>query len=227
MIQIVCGEDVVSARSYVAKLKGHYKDKSYLVQDIQPNEIFDIQKLGEHSASLFEEQRVFFVRNLGPYLSKSRKFSPTVKELASNEEVYVIDWEEGKSAYEIGVKDKKLIKEFKPSSTIFSFLDSCVPKNRKQFITQLHNVLETQDEMFTYIMLCRHIRSLITARYNSFADRIAPWQKMKLSSLTKQWEEQKLIQFYEGLAKIDQSIKTSATPFSIKQSLEILALYYL
>lgn len=227
MIQIVCGEDTASARTYIVQLKNHYKKKSYLVQDISPSQIHEIQKEGEHSASLFEEQRIFFVRNLSSYLAKSRKFSPTIKALAAHSSLYVIDWEDGKSAYELSIKDKKLIKEFKPSASIFTFLDTCIPGKRAQFISLLHGILKTQEEMFVYTMLWRHMRSLITARADVFPDRIAPWQKMKLKSATKQWDEVRLMQFYEGLARIDQAIKTSASPYSIKQSLEILAVYYL
>jgi hypothetical protein len=227
MIQIVCGEDVVSARNYITKLKKYYRKQSYLVQEIVPADIYEIQKAGEHSATLFEEKRVFFVRNLAVYLSKSRKFSPVVKTLASNEEVNVIDWEEGKSAYELSVKDKKIIKEFKPGSSIFNFLDSCIPNNRSNFFKILNDVLKTQEEMFLYVMLCKHIRSLILAKSNSFPGKVAPWQKAKLLNQSKKWDLENLIKFYEALGKVDRSLKTGQTSYSLKESLEILAMYFL
>jgi hypothetical protein len=211
----------------VAQLKNQYRQKSYLVQDIQPAQIHEVQKEGEHGMTLFDEKRVFFVRNLGPYLSKSRSFTPTVRALSESDAVEVVDWEEGKSAYELGVKDKKVLTEFKPAASIFAFLDNCVPGNKKQYTSLLHRVLETQEEMFVYVMLSKHIRSVLMAYYKTFPDRIAPWQKGKLASQAQKWKEERLIRFYDGLIKIDIDLKTSARPFSIKQSLEMLGLYYL
>lgn len=227
MIQIVCGEDSASARAHVSQLQKYYTEKSYLVHEIEPKEIFDIQKEGEYSAGLFQEKQVFIVRNLSQYLSRSRKWSSTVKELSLHKDIYVIDWEDGKSTYELGLKDKKIIKEFKLSSTVFTFLDSCIPGNTTQYISHLHTVLQTQEDMFLYLMLCRHIRSLILARYNSFAERIAPWQKMKLTALAKKWDEKSLLRFYRGLIKIDQTTKTGTSPYTIRQALEMLGAYYL
>lgn len=227
MIQIICGEDTVAARKQISDLKGKYKKQNYLVQDIVPTQLADIQKIGERSAGLFEEKRVFFVRNLQAYLAKSRKWSGTVKELAADDSIEIIDWEEGKSAYELGLKDKSVFKEFKPSASVFQLLDLCSPGNKKPFLKCLTTLAETQDMMFVFILLSRHARALLLAKQSAFPGRIAPWQKTKLISQSKLWKEEQLVNFYEGLAKIDQAMKTSGTPLNLRQSMEVLAAYLL
>jgi hypothetical protein len=53
------------------------------------------------------------------------------------------------------------------------------------------------------------------------------WQIGKLANQAKYWKEENLINFYQGLHRIDINSKTGGTPFTVKKSLEILACYYL
>lgn len=227
MIQVVCGEDAASSRSYVVSQKKAYRSKGYHVQDIVPAQIYDVQKEGEHAAGLFEQKRVFFVQGLCPYLARSRKMTKTLQELQDRDDLEIIDWEDGASTYELGIKKKEIVKEFKAAASVFQLLDLLVPGKKKKFIETLTLLRNSQEEMFIYVMVTRHMRGILLAKYGNLPGRIAPWQKTKLLSQARSWKEDKIIGFYEALAKIDHALKTSTTPFSLGSSLEILALYYL
>ncbi len=228
MLTIICGEDSVKAREYYQNVKREYESKSLSTQTIHPKDIQTTIKLGEQTIDLFSHKIVYFTENLNGYLSRAgRKLPEGFEELFQSNEIEIIDWESEKSSRELKIAKLGKVKEFKPDKTIFQLLESCVPKNKKNFIALLEAISQSADEVFIYTMLSRHIRSLLLARTNSFSSRIQPWQRGKLSTQAREWDEKKLIGFYEGLHRIDVALKTSTTPYSVKESLDILACYYL
>jgi hypothetical protein len=56
---------------------------------------------------------------------------------------------------------------------------------------------------------------------------VASWQAGKLSKQASYWKEGKLEAFYDGLARIDVSIKTSSNIHGLGKSLDILFCYFL
>lgn len=231
MLTVICGEDVIASRQYLQSLKENYKKKNYFIQTIAPNQIEEVYKNTEGVISLFGQPKAYIVQNLSTKYSKrsSPALAKIIEELATNKEIVIIDWEEEKSAYLLTTLKKIAteFKEFKPQKTIFQLLDACYPNNRKDFLKSLQVVNQTQEPTFIFAMLCKHIRNLILAKENVLDSKISPWQKTNLSKQAQLWNVDKLISFYEGLARIDISIKTSATPFDLKESLDILACYYL
>jgi hypothetical protein len=53
------------------------------------------------------------------------------------------------------------------------------------------------------------------------------WQIKKLQLQANFWASDKLIAFYESLYNVELSVKTSQNPYSLKNSLDLLASYYL
>lgn len=231
MLTILCGEDSVSSRRQLQLLLDEYRKSNHLIEYISPSQIMDVYKDSNGVVSLFGQQKVYVINNLSSTYSKRSKaeLAKIIEELASNKDITLLDWEEGKSAYELSSLKKiaSQFKEFKPEKSIFQLMDSCFPGNKKDFISNLQKVNITQEETFIFIMLSRHMRSLLLAKYNGLDSKVSPWQKRNLLNQSKLWEEQKLIGFYEGLARIDIAMKTSNTPFKMKESLDILACYYL
>jgi hypothetical protein len=76
-------------------------------------------------------------------------------------------------------------------------------------------------------MLFRHVRQLVLVANEAISTKVPPWQKFKLMGQTKKWDKKKIVDFYSGLIKIEISSKTSANPYGIAKSLEILACHYL
>lgn len=227
MLITICGEDTAASRKYLQQLKEDYRKKEYAVFTVKPTELEEAYKNDLQSSTLFNTNKVFFVDNLSSSIGrKSDTFKKIIEKINADKDVTVINWE-GKSAWELKSKAYGSLKEFKPASTIFELLDACYPGNLRSFITKLNTVSEYQDEIFIFTLLHRQVRSLILASENIFPPTVAPWQRGKLASLAKQWQKEKLLSFYEGLYKIDLSLKTSNNVYGVKKSLELLSCYYL
>ena len=231
MLTIICGEDIVASRRLLQQLKQNYKQRGYVIEQITTSQIIEIQKSNEGVVDLFGQEAVYFVENLSSqYKGRGKsEFKTAVDEFSKHKTMHLVDWENGKSAYGLATL-KKLTHDFheqKPLKNIFQLLDDCVPGNLKQFHATFHTVLETQDAMFVYTLLWRHIRKLVLANEGVLDPKTPPWQRGKIQGQARQWKSEKLINFYEGLARIDSGMKTASSTFSITESIDLLACYYL
>ncbi len=231
MLTIVCGEDIASARNSLLSLKEQYKKKGYAIQHVALQDLPSVYKSSQGVVDLFGQESVYFVDEISSkYKGRGKnEFKDTIIEISKNPTLHMISWEEGKSAYDLATI-KKIASHFvelKPSKTVFQLLDSCYPGNVKEFISNLRTVTTSQDSMFIYTLLWRHIRKLILANERIFDKTVQPWQRANISQQANMWDQKKLVGFYEGLIKIDQGMKTSTSTFDLNDSLEILACYYL
>ncbi|MFW5703369.1 MAG: hypothetical protein ACOCXQ_00870 [Patescibacteria group bacterium] len=226
MIRIICGEDTIQARKYLQQLKDTYRSKHASIQHVTPKELEEVEK-GSATQTLFEDKIIYITEGLIPHLAKKRKKKEELARLELEDSIFVIDWEGGKSLYTLGIQSSSITKEFKPDTSIFDFLDACLPQNKERFLTMLQKLVATQDEVFIYTLLHRHVRSLIVLKSDPTAVRLSPWQKKKMQGQADRWDISKLLRLYEGLTRIDLAVKTNASPYSISQSIEILACFYL
>ncbi len=231
MLTIICGEDISAARQRLLDLKQTYKDKGYSVQSVAVTDLPEVYKESQGVVDLFGQQSVYFVDSISSkYKGRGKSpFKEAVQNISKNTEIHVVGWEEGKSAYDLSSLKKiaTSFEEFKPSKNIFQLLESCYPGNLTEFMSSLNIVSVSQDSMFIYTLLWRHIRKLLLAQENEFDKSVQAWQKARILQQAKAWEKKKLMYFYEGLIKIDQGMKTSTSTFNLKDSIEILACYYL
>ena len=105
-------------------------------------------------------------------------------------------------------------------------MDACYPGNLKQFVSNLKIISELTEDIFIFIMLARHMRKILITKLGEKLPKLMSWQIAKLSNQAKYWKLENLINFYQGLHRIDVNAKTNS-PYSIKESLDILACYYL
>ncbi|MFH0773146.1 MAG: hypothetical protein V1922_02445 [bacterium] len=233
VITIFCGEDTASARTAFTQAIKTYTSPQTDIISIQPSSILDIYKGIADNLNLFSTQKIFCIENLEKYsFKKSTKAKKdavyeAILSLSSDKTITILDFEDGKPARQLKLKDLAKIHESKPSTSIFKLLDDCYPGNKQLFIESLKKVCETQEEMFIFVMLFRHVRQLVLAAHDGSSAKLPPWQKYKILGQTKKWETQSLINFYSGLIKIEISSKTSSNPYGICKSLEILACHYL
>lgn len=229
MITVVCGEDTVSSFNYYQLLKKDFKKKGYQVVDIPSSEIENISLWMGEAVSLFSDKKVFFTENLNKKLSRKAnlKINQIVSSLIKDKSVEVYSWEEGVSSRELKFPKGALIKEFKLKETIFKLQDALYPGNLKNFLAIFEKLLETVDEHFIFIMLAKHIRSLILAKQGEFSSKLFPWQIQKLKNQAKKWDEEKLINLYDSFYQIDVLEKTSCNPFPLHKSLILLLTYFL
>lgn len=227
MITVICGEDSISAYNYYLDLKKHYRQKNYEIFEIKSDEIENINLWMKESLTLFSSKKIFFTRDINKRISKKQnlKINKILQEIIENPKIELIDFEEEIQARSLKFPKKIQIKEFRPHENIFKLQESLYPGNLKNFISILNKI--NADDYFIFAMLSRHTRNLILAKNGIFDKKLADWQLKKLKLQASKWDEKKLINFYDGFFKIDLQQKTSSTPYSIRESLEILACYYL
>ena len=231
MLTIICGEDQITARRFLLSMKDSYKNKGYSLQNVAANDLTEVYKNSSGVVDLFGQKTVYFVDSLSKQY-KGRVKTPykrTVEAITKDKNIYLIDWEAGKSGYELSTLKRLAdsFQEYKPTKNVFQLLDSCYPSNLRNFLSTLNVVLNTQEQMFVYTLLTRHVKKLIMAGDGHFDSKTAPWQKSKLQSQSRLWKLKNIIGFYEGLIKIDISTKSGSGTFDIRDSIEILACYYL
>lgn len=233
MITIFCGEDSVAARAAYIKTINSYKEKELEILSLPNSSVLDIKKGLADNLSLFSSQKVFCIENLEKYsFKKSTKATKNevyeaLVSIAADKSIILLDFEDEKQARELKLKELATVYESKPATSIFKLMDECIPLNKEQFIKSLRVVCETQDEMFVFIMFTRHVRQLILAAHDELSAKLPPWQKGKILAQAKKWDKNVLTHFYSGLIKIEINAKTSADPYGIRKSLEILACHYL
>jgi len=233
MLTIFCGEDTVASRIQFSKELEKWKSKNAQIIPIESTQIRELAEGSADNLSLFASQTVYTVTNLEKAAfrksTKNKKDSlyEAIITLSKKKEVMVIDWEEDKPGRNLKLKECATVHESKPHSTIFKLLDLCFPGNKSAFVKTLRSICQTQEEMFVFVMLSRHTRQLMLASEDVLPSNTPPWQKYKIIGQAKKWDAKKLINFYQGLIKIELGTKTSTNPYGIARSLEILACHYL
>lgn len=116
--------------------------------------------------------------------------------------------------------------ESKPPALLFNFLDTIFPGNYPQVSKILSTLRKSTDDGLIFIMLTRHVSSLIQAK-TATSLKLPPWQIGKLKSQASSWEISKLLFFYDELYKIDYKIKTGNTKLDLGSQLDIALLQVL
>lgn len=229
MITLICGEDIIKSREYLLSLEEAYKKKGYQIQHAEASQLQDVINAAEGSPNLFGQKQVFVTEHINKYISRKKisgSMSDFLDKIDLRKEIDLLIWER-LSLRDLKLKKVNVVKEFKPNKNIFQLLDACYPSNLKNFISLLDDIGTSQNEMFIFIMLLRHLRTILLLKMGITPGNVAPWQAAKLVSQTKFWPMAKLSGFYDGLYRIDLSLKTGRNPHGVKRSLDILACYFL
>lgn len=227
MIVIICGEDTVASRKYYQQKLTEFYSQKIDVRSILASEVAEIIKWMGESQSLFFAKSTFITEHINKKIRRNDKSILTVlQKLHESDDVELLTWEDTSSR---NLKFGKFgaVKEFKPSSTVFKLLDNLFPSNGKHFITQLHQLTETNDGQFIFTMLSRHIRNLITIKEEGIIPGLQSWQIARLKGQAALWKLENLVYFYEGLYRIDIGMKTGKNAYGLTESLDILAAHFL
>ena len=229
MLTIICGEDSVASRNYFTDQQLLLKEKDFEIVNVDYHQILELDETGSSESSLFASKRAYFTQSLNKKVFKkmSDRNEKKIQAIISSKEIQVFDWEEETSSRDLKSIKGIIVKEFKPDKNIFKLLDSCYPGNLKRFIDTLNILSESTEDIFIFIMLARHMRNILIIKTGEKIPKLMSWQIGKLANQAKYWELKNLINFYQGLHRIDVNSKTNGTPFSVKKSLDILACYYL
>ncbi len=227
MLTIICGEDNVASREYFAKIKKTYQTEKEEPIEIRFSDLENIYLWQAESQGLFTSRKIYFIENLNKKISKKNnpKLMGLLDKIIKDRDLEIFDWEDGVPKRYLKIENID-VKEFRPKESIFQLLDDFYPKNAKSFITRLHNLSDNTDEYFILAMLTKHVKQLILVKIGT-AIKMFPWQLVKLKKQASLWELKELINFYENIHKLDLAIKTSSTPYSVRDTLDILAVYFL
>jgi len=113
--------------------------------------------------------------------------------------------------------------ESKPPAILFAFLDAFKPGNHAQARTLLVELRKNSDDGLIFVMLSRHVISLIQAQ-SATTLKLPPWQIGKLKAQASLWTEGALIHVLDELHRIDLQIKTGITKLDQGSQLDILLL---
>ena len=230
MLTVIAGEDSSASRAKFFEMKKNYEAKEYTIQEIAPSFIVQMVKDAGGVVDLFGREQIYTVSNLSS-VYKGRVKTPqkeAIIAIAKDARIHLLDWEDGKSAYDL-TSFKKVVTSFlehKPARSIFDLLESIYPGNRRSFFALLNLVLETQAVEFVYNLMWKHVRKLLIATEGYVDPKTHPWQKGKILSQAKRWNQPELVKLYEALARIDLSQKTGATPYNLRESLELVMWYH-
>jgi DNA polymerase III delta subunit len=228
MLTVICGEDSVASFEYFNRLVNDYRSKNWQVQPLAtaliPHLLTTAQEPG-----LFASEIIYTCERLNRSVARRKGdvMMEALTAISRDPTIHLLDWEEGVAAREVKLAAIATMKEFKPSNNVFQLLDACIPRNHLQFLSILNKVTNVKNEMLIYILLQRHVRSLVLTATTGSPGAVAPWARAKLYSQAKQWGSDSLIAFYSKLLDIDTSLKSGRNPYGIKKSLDILACYYL
>lgn len=225
MITIFTGDNFEESRKQFISLRQSYQSKGYFIIELTKETLQEIDKWLYDSQTLFATQKVFFAENI---LSKKQD-RQYVQSLESSQSVDLVCWE--------SETDERIVKFFfkkarvlvsKLPVSIFKFLDDVFPGNKLNALLSLHELVKSVDENIILFMLERRARELLLIKYGSTpSSSLASWQLGKLKAQSSHWKLERLISFYDALYRVEYKAKKGQTPYSLREALDIVVMFYL
>jgi DNA polymerase III delta subunit len=220
MITVVHGDDLVSSRNFILKVKTEENATTFYADTQEPHLLLQLTQ----GKGLFDEKKPLVIENIF-----SKKAAANLKLLEEkikvfkNLNIYIWEGKELSKAQlnSLGQSENRL---FKIPQKIFSFLDSLLPGSSRN-VTSFHEALLTTDEEFMFFMLIRQFRLMLNLEDPSFltddTKRLAPWQKSKLTSQAKRFGTENLTENYKKLYKIESKVKVGSLNMPLVAAIDI------
>ncbi len=227
MITIFLGDDTATSRNKYTTIKNDFTQKHVGIIELTKELLPQLHAGLLQSQSLFDERQIFFAENI--LSKKEQRNHVTIFDSPSTDNQLFI-WEES-------IEDRIAKYYFKHAdinvsklpANIFSFLDSLYPSNLKSIVLNFRILCQTIDPHMTLFMLQKRVRELIlVSGGRATGKKLAEWQLARLKNQVKKWDRiEMLLDFYDGLYRIEKYEKTGKNYYSIPQALDILFVYYL
>jgi len=228
MIYILHGENTEDSGKYLESLLSQYADTpKVLLTDKDKIEIF-LEAV--YAEDLFETNKVVVCQN---WLSTKKVKLNSLSEIPKNRTVIFLEETKLTPGQRMETRPDIQIKEFKPQSTIFWFLDSLSPDFVKS-ARYLPQIDADKDNFLVWSLLMR-VALLIavksgTGRENCaqfFKKNIQDWQWGKITRQADLFSLNKLTGLYRGLLRLDYATKNGTSAMDEKSLVAILLLKYL
>lgn len=217
MTVLIHGENINLSQNKLIELKSNFQG---VVQAFPAKELTPVL-LRENLASqtLFSEKKLLVIEN--PTENKN-----LFDDLQLSSDVDLILYQDDKltQAQVLSLQKKLLglkVEEFKIDPVVFKFLESLSPKNQKVMIPLWKEYIKSEQPEIALVMLARQIRLLLG---DDDFEKLAPWQKQRITDQRKKFTEEELISFHSKLLDADYKTKTGQTLLDLRTSLELLLL---
>ncbi len=208
---IIHGENIQKSFDFLKQQTKDKKTKFIDCSTISPNELEQIL----FSESLFEDQSLYILKNV----FKNKKYFKQNLALIIKKQNIIIYEEKDISKTYLKNFDKKNIKHFPLSSSLFKFLDNMFLSPKNSLLKELKQVIQENGDQITFFMIAYRIRQLIITKENgSFL--IPTFLKFKLKNQSKELDIQKLLFLHTKLLQIDILRKTYDKTKTLSQELE-------
>ncbi len=110
-----------------------------------------------------------------------------------------------------------VVESFKIEVDIFRFLEKVDPRQKENLTASFQDLLVKKTEPeFIFAMMVRQMRLLITAKINPSQLKLPGFAINKLKSQAQGFSQDRLLDLYESLYKIDLGVKTGKTQLDLK-----------
>ncbi len=226
MITILHGQDALSSRNTLLQLRDQAKEKE--IQSINGEKLTlpELTTILE-SRSLFSSSRLVIIENLlSSRPSKSRDELILYIARGMYDSDLVLWDDKDVTAAVLKKLPKAKVQSFKPSLSVFRFVDSIGIATSVVLLEQFHTLLKEEPAEILFVMIVRQFRNLLLLKdpQQGKPSPLPPWQASKLSSQLRVFSQEKLVANYRKLLDIDYKIKSGLTPLSLPQLLDIFLL---
>lgn len=226
MIKVICGEDNVAARDYFNRLKKSFDSNKHQLIEINSSNINQVLLQIDYNLNLFDKKIIYFAQFISPILTKNKNLLNKIIEINKNQDILMYIFE-NKEKYNLTLYKNFHIVEFKLNKNIFTLLDLFLPGKKNEFIKLFHQIINEKNINKFFYLLTKRVRDLLVVKNRGKPEKISAWQLNRLKKQAQLWEEEKLIDVYQSIFRIEIDRKTSQTPFTLKDALDILIFYHL
>lgn len=222
-IFIYCGDDIVSSRkAFLAHIDLFAKEGLEIVRVAGKELTLESLEMLSAPVSLFGDKRALAIEGL--LAGQKSKDKDKLINIVSLLHCSIVIWEnkDFSKADQLKYPKNFVFKNFKLPEVLFNFLDSLSPGNTGANLKYLHQVLESVEAAYLFLMLIRQVRLLIMAKDEKTMPNMAPWIRGKLLKQARPFDPEKLTALYKKMLELDYRQKTSNMPFALGKMLEML-----
>jgi len=211
MVTLLYGDDQVSLREYLGKLKEDYKDWEVLNIDLSLAKEEEVQQ-ALNSSPLIACGRLVILENW--FSQKSRK--PNLSQIDKNVSVIILERSRVTASQIKNLPPGTKVFLFREDPVVFRFLDSVFTGNkRKAFYLYSRTLAKRIEPEMLYYLLVSHFRRILIAKESGSAaltqiENLASWQIEKYKSLATRFDKEKLVAYYKRLLDLEQASKTGS-----------------
>ena len=222
MITILHGDDIVKSRLALEEIKKQNQKAEILNLNGKKIDLTQLKQALE-AISMFSDQRLVVIENL--LGNKQGELIAYLQDNLPKSDLVLWEGKEISKSFLSKIPQAKIFL-FKPEPVLFKFLESIKPDNKEEELKLLELSLKKEAPEIIFHMLTRQLRLLMLLRegINSGIeelDRLASWQKERLTRQAKYFTLGQLVDIYHQLLEIDLQQKSGQAAFNLPKTLEL------